>query len=155
MPETSRDGFFANHLFATEAPIASVRWLGHTPTLIERFVARACDSTVRCVDFIALRVCCPRSISYPPHLYGNSQQTLESISVVRCLGQSLRESDRHENGGTKSYFKVTLSKTYRDGDEFKSTSSLSRDGPAAVLLLQASLGPPSWQRKLRMGKGEE
>lgn len=42
-----------------------------------------------------------------------------------------------KDGGSKSYYKVSLTKTYRDGDEFKSTSSLSRDDlPAAVLLLQ-------------------
>ncbi len=41
--------------------------------------------------------------------------------------------------GTRKYPKVSLVKTYREGDEFKSTTSLSRDDlPVAALLLQQS-----------------
>ena len=39
--------------------------------------------------------------------------------------------------GTRMYPKVSLVKTYREGDEFKSTSSLGRDDlPVAALLLE-------------------
>ena len=39
--------------------------------------------------------------------------------------------------GTRTYPKVSLVKTYREGDEFKSMSSLGRDDlPVAALLLQ-------------------
>lgn len=39
--------------------------------------------------------------------------------------------------GERKYFKVSLTRTYREGTEFKSTSSLSKDDlPVAAWLLQ-------------------
>jgi hypothetical protein len=39
--------------------------------------------------------------------------------------------------GERIYSKVSLTRTYREGDEFKSTNSLGRDDlPVAALLLQ-------------------
>ena len=40
-------------------------------------------------------------------------------------------------GRKSTFFKVSLQKTYKDGDEFKTTTSLSRDDlPVAGLLLK-------------------
>lgn len=59
--------------------------------------------------------------------------------VFRSSGvsASIFENEAETKNGSRTYFKVTLAKTYRDGDEFKNTSSLSRDDlPVAALLLE-------------------
>lgn len=59
--------------------------------------------------------------------------------VFRSSGvsASIFENKAENKDSARTYFKVTLSKVYRDGDEFKSTNSLSRDDlPVAAMLLQ-------------------
>ena len=59
--------------------------------------------------------------------------------VLRSSGvsASIFENSVKTKDGEVTYFKVSLTRTYRDGDEWKSTSSLSRDDlPVAALLLQ-------------------
>ena len=89
------------------------------------------------MDFHSFAGALPVEYFLPPIFMATANKPLK---VFRSCGVSAslfeNQTDTKE-GGTKSYYKVTLTKTYRDGDEFKSTSSLSRDDlPAAVLLLQ-------------------
>ena len=56
---------------------------------------------------------------------------LRGISVSVFANQATRD------GRESTYHKVSLQRTYREGDEFKTTSSLSRDDlPVAKLLLE-------------------
>jgi hypothetical protein len=58
---------------------------------------------------------------------------------LRGLSASVFENRSKTNGRSVSYFKTSLQRTYKDGDEFKTTSSLSRDDlPIAELLLKRS-----------------
>ena len=59
--------------------------------------------------------------------------------VLRSSGvsASIFENSVKTKDGDVAYFKVSLMRTYRDGDAWKSTNSLSRDDlPVAALLLQ-------------------
>ena len=59
--------------------------------------------------------------------------------VLRSSGvsASIFENSVKTKDGDVTYFKVSLTRTYRDGEEWKSTTSLSReDLPIAALLLQ-------------------
>jgi len=65
--------------------------------------------------------------------------TTKPEKVFRSAGVSasvFRNTAKNKDGES-TFFKVALSRTYRDGDEFKSTQSLGRDDlPVAALLLQ-------------------
>ena len=59
--------------------------------------------------------------------------------VLRSSGvsASIFENSVKTKDGEVTYFKVSLTRTYREGNEWKSTASLSRDDlPIAALLLQ-------------------
>ena len=59
--------------------------------------------------------------------------------VLRSSGvsASIFKNSVKTKDGDVTYFKVSLTRTYRDGDAWKSTTSLSRDDlPVAALLLQ-------------------
>lgn len=74
--------------------------------------------------------------AYPPPLMATANKPW---NVFRSSGvsASIFENKAESKEASRTYFKVTLSKTYRDGDEFKSTSSLSCDDlPVAALLLE-------------------
>lgn len=88
---------------------------------------------------------CERStISFPPHHYVRqdsnpiSHKALEGVPHCGHLGEHpLVWNVIKTPEGTRVYPKVSLVKTYREGDEFKSTTSLGRDDlPVAALLLQ-------------------
>jgi len=56
---------------------------------------------------------------------------------LRGLSASVFENRAKAKGRDVTFFKVSLQRTYKDGDEFKTTSSLSRDDlPVARLLLK-------------------
>lgn len=59
--------------------------------------------------------------------------------VFRTAGvsASVFHNTAKTDDGERTFAKVSLSRSYRDGDEFKSTNSLGRDDlPIAALLLQ-------------------
>lgn len=56
---------------------------------------------------------------------------------LRGLSASIFKNQAKSSDRGLPYFKVSLQKTYKDGDEFKTTNSLSRDDlPIADLLLK-------------------
>ena len=74
-----------------------------------------------------------------------SDKTVTPVKPWRVFGTAGLSASIFQNvittpEGTRMYPKVSLVKTYREGDEFKSTSSLGRDDVslvAALLLQQA------------------
>lgn len=59
--------------------------------------------------------------------------------VFRSSGVSVSVFENEaetKDGETRTFFKIVTSKTYRDGDEFKSTNSLSPDDVPVAMLLQ-------------------
>lgn len=59
--------------------------------------------------------------------------------VFRSSGVSVsifQNKAETKDGETRTFFKTVTSKTYRDGDEFKSTNSLSTDDLPVAMLLQ-------------------
>ena len=68
----------------------------------------------------------------------NSTTTRPSkVFRLRGLSASVFENRAKAKGRDTTFFKVSLQRTYKDGDEFKTTSSLSRDDlPIAQLLLK-------------------
>ena len=77
-------------------------------------------------------------ISVPPLIMESSTANKPAkVFRLRGLSASVFENRSKANGRTVSYFKTSLQRTYKDGDEFKTTSSLSRDDlPIAELLLK-------------------
>ena len=61
------------------------------------------------------------------------------VQVFRLRGVSASIFENHAKSGDReiTFHKVTLQRTYKDGEEFKTTTSFSRDDlPIATLLLQ-------------------
>jgi hypothetical protein len=57
-----------------------------------------------------------------------------SLHGLRC---SIFANQAERDGESVTYHKVSLVRTYKDGDEFKSTTSFSRDDlPTAAFLLE-------------------
>lgn len=69
---------------------------------------------------------------------GNANKPLK---VIRCRGVSASVFENKVEDGKTPFYKVSLQKTYRDGDEFKTTTSFSRDDLAAV----AMVAQAAWQ----------
>lgn len=68
-----------------------------------------------------------------------SQPSSKPVQVYRLRGISVSVfANKAERDGREStYHKVSLQRTYKEGDEFKTTTSLSReDLPIASMLLQ-------------------
>jgi len=68
-----------------------------------------------------------------------SQASNKPVKVFRIRGvsASVFENQSRSEGRDLTFFKVSLQRTYKDGNEFKSTSSFSRDDiPVARHLLQ-------------------
>ncbi len=69
----------------------------------------------------------------------NSSATKNPNSPVftqRRKGVSVSVFENQSQEG-KTYYKASLQRTYKEGDEFKTTSSLSRDDlPVATMLMQ-------------------
>ena len=58
------------------------------------------------------------------------------VFTQRRKGVSISVLENQSQEG-KTFFKASLQRTYKEGDEFKTTNSLSRDDlPVATLLLQ-------------------
>ena len=56
---------------------------------------------------------------------------------LRGLSASIFENHAKDPDSDVTFHKVSLQRTYKDGEEFKTTTSLGRDDlPVAVLLLQ-------------------
>lgn len=67
-----------------------------------------------------------------------AQESKKPVKVYRLRGISASVFENHTktDGRAVIFFKVSLQRTYKDGDEFKTTSSFSRDDlPIARLLL--------------------
>ena len=79
-------------------------------------------------------------ISVPPRIMESSTPNKPAkVFRLRGLSASVFENHSKANGRSVPYFKTSLQRTYKDGDEFKTTSSLSRDDlPIAELLLKRS-----------------
>lgn len=57
-----------------------------------------------------------------------------SLHGLRC---SIFANEAERDGETVTYHKVSLVRTYKDGDDFKTTTSFSRDDlPTAAFLLE-------------------
>ena len=94
------------------------------------------------VDFIASSGDEPRGAFcfFPPLTMTESKVTSNKPwKVFRSNGvaASVFHNTVKTPEGERTYYKVSLSRTYREGTEFKSTTSLGRDDlPVAALLLQ-------------------
>lgn len=69
----------------------------------------------------------------------NVSKSTKPVKVFRLRGVSVSvfENRSKAQGRVVTFFKAALQRTYKEGDEFKATSSLSRDDlPAAQLLLE-------------------
>lgn len=69
----------------------------------------------------------------------NSTTTTKPVRVFRLRGLSARVFRNYakDENNKAPFFKVSLQKVYRDGEEFKTTTSLSRDDlPVADMLLK-------------------
>lgn len=70
--------------------------------------------------------------------HSKSQPSVKPVQVYRLRGISVSvfANQTERDGRESTYHKVSIQRTYRDGDEFKSTTSLSRDDlPVASMLL--------------------
>jgi hypothetical protein len=70
---------------------------------------------------------------------GTTTVSKKPVSVHRFRGVSASVFENTSKIGNRMvpFFKVSLQKSYKDGDEFKTTSSFAReDLPVAALLLQ-------------------
>ncbi len=64
-----------------------------------------------------------------------NQQSTKPVQVFRARGVKVSVFENH--AGDNVYFKTTLQRIYREGEEWKTTTSLSRDDlPIARHLLQ-------------------
>ncbi len=73
----------------------------------------------------------------------NSTTTTKPVRVFRLRGLSARVFRNYakDKDNKTPFFKVSLQKTYRDGEEFKTTTTLSRDDlPVADMLLKWAWG---------------
>ncbi len=58
---------------------------------------------------------------------------------LRGISASIFANKTNDEGGDSVYYKVTVQRTYRDGDEFKTTTSFTRDDlPIVDLLVKRS-----------------
>ena len=75
---------------------------------------------------------------FTPTQHGKFEhQTHEKSSRANGVAASVFKNAAKTKDGETTFYKVALTRTYRDGDEFKSTNSLGRDDlPVAALLLQ-------------------
>lgn len=75
--------------------------------------------------------------SFPQTIMPNNSQTSKKpVKVIRLKGLSASVFENSSEDSKSPFFKVSLQRTYKQGDEFKTTTSLSRDDlPIAVLLL--------------------
>ena len=116
----------------------------HTPTVREMSLQSgpARRRADRC-GCLRSRIERNRFVFFPPNPMSNSTDkeptTNKPWKVLRSSGvsASIFENSVKTKDGDATYFKVSLTRTYRDGDDWKSTTSLSReDLPIAALLLQ-------------------
>ena len=66
-----------------------------------------------------------------------TRNAVKPVKVFRLRGiaASVFANQTQVDGQTVSYHKVTIQRTYRDGDEYKTTTSFSRDDLPIVSLL--------------------
>jgi hypothetical protein len=68
-----------------------------------------------------------------------AQTSNKPVKAFRLRGVSASVFENHSKNGERSvtFHKVSLQRTYRDGDEFKTTTSFGRDDlPVCVHLMQ-------------------
>ena len=66
----------------------------------------------------------------------STTKAAKPVETFRLRGISASVFENHSEDG-KTFHKVSLQRTYRQGDEWKNTQSLSRDDlPIAAMLLQ-------------------
>ena len=75
---------------------------------------------------------------YPNFPMDNSKAPSKPVKVFRLLGISASVfANRPFKGSNTPFYKVSLQRTYKDGDEFRTTTSFSRDDlPVADLLIR-------------------
>lgn len=143
-PVSGRGAFLSappNCLFSVGEPISFCRpSCCHTPTArkLSPQSGPARRRTGRCGCLV------PASsgtvlIPFPPNRMSKEPTPNKPWKVLRSSGvsASIFENSVRTKDGEVTYFKVSLTRTYRDGEEWKSTTSLSReDLPIAALLLQ-------------------
>ncbi len=67
----------------------------------------------------------------------STTKTVKPVQTFRLRGLSASIFENHSEDAKTSFHKVSLQRTYRQDDEWKTTQSLSRDDlPIASLLLQ-------------------
>lgn len=72
----------------------------------------------------------------PSNMESSTTKTVKPVETFRLRGISASVFRNKSEDGT-SFHKVSLQRTYRQGDEFKNTQSLGRDDlPIAAMLLQ-------------------
>ena len=76
-----------------------------------------------------------------PHfvMANDSQPSTKPVEVFRLRGISARvfENSSKTNGRDSVFYKVSIQRTYKDGDTFKTTSSFGRDDLPIVSLLSS------------------
>jgi len=98
------------------------------------------------VGFFTSGDLCARRVSYPfPHFFmANAKETSSAKDTnapvqafrLRGMSASIFENQAKSADRTITFHKVALQRTYRDGNEWKTTTSLGRDDlPLARLLL--------------------
>ncbi len=84
----------------------------------------------------------------------NSKSAVKPVQTFRLKAISASVFENESEDGKTSFHKVSLQRSYRQGDEWKTTQSLSQDDlPIAALLLQKA-----WEFILETeakGNGEE
>ena len=86
-----------------------------------------------------------RSYPFPHFLMANAKESAATPNAVkpakvfrlRGIAASVFANSTEVDGRQVSYHKVTVQRTYRDGDEFKTTTSYGRDDLPIVSLLVA------------------
>lgn len=65
----------------------------------------------------------------------NSSNKPVKVFRLRGISASIFANKASGEGGDSVYYKVTVQRTYRDGDEFKTTTSFTRDDLPIIDLL--------------------
>lgn len=128
-------------------PLACVQGRGRRPTCGVVFSGR---NTVPVADSRPLYLFPPRTMTSST----SSKSAAKPVQTFRLKGISASVFENQSEDGKTTFHKVSLQRSYRQDDEWKTTQSLSRDDlPIASLLLQKA-----WEFILQAeakGNGEE
>jgi hypothetical protein len=65
----------------------------------------------------------------------NESKANKPLKVIRCRGVSASVFENSNGDSKKPFYKVSLQKTYKDGDDFKTTTSFGRDDLASIAMI--------------------